>query len=86
MIELNLERLRWMPRELGDRYILVNIPNYYLHAYDSGQRVLDMRVVVIEFPSVKEALAAHDSPAYQEALRVLGDAAERDMRVVEGVQ
>lgn len=47
-IELNLERLRWMPRELGDRYILVNIPNYYLHAYDSGQRVLDMRVVVGE--------------------------------------
>jgi len=32
-----------------------------------------------------KALAAHDTPGYQEALRVLGDAVERDMRVVEGV-
>jgi uncharacterized protein (DUF1330 family) len=27
----------------------------------------------------------HDTPGYQEALRVLGDAVERDMRIVEGV-
>lgn len=47
-IELNLERMRWLPRSLGDRYILVNIPNYYLHAYDRGRRVLDMKVVVGE--------------------------------------
>ena len=32
-----------------------------------------------------QATAAHDSPGYQEALRVLGHAAERDMRIVEGV-
>jgi murein L,D-transpeptidase YcbB/YkuD len=47
-IELNLERMRWLPRSLGERHILVNIPNYYLHAYDSGRRVLDMKVVVGE--------------------------------------
>lgn len=47
-IELNLERLRWVPRRFGERYVLVNIPDYYLHAYDSGRRVLDMRVVVGE--------------------------------------
>jgi len=29
--------------------------------------------------------AAHDGPGYQEALRVLGDAAERDLRTIEGV-
>jgi murein L,D-transpeptidase YcbB/YkuD len=29
-IELNMERWRWLPRELGDRYILVNIANFTL--------------------------------------------------------
>ena len=43
------------------------------------------RVVVIEFESLDAARAAHDSPAYQEALAALGDGAVRDLRVVEGV-
>ncbi len=43
------------------------------------------RVVVIEFASVDAARAAHDSPAYQEALVALGDGAVRDLRVVEAV-
>ena len=45
-IELNLERLRWLPNEFGDRYILVNIPEYELRAYDGGKEALTMRVVV----------------------------------------
>lgn len=45
-IELNLERLRWLPATFGDRYVLVNIPDYSLHAYDGGKEVLTMRVVV----------------------------------------
>src|SRR5690606_18435120 len=45
-LALNLERMRWVPRTFGERYILVNIPNYYLHAYDGGRKVLDMKVVV----------------------------------------
>jgi uncharacterized protein (DUF1330 family) len=47
---------------------------------------LMMRTVVIEFESVEKALAAHDSPGYQEALRALGDGAERDLRIVEGAE
>ena len=43
------------------------------------------RTVVTEFESVAKAIAAHDSAGYQEALRVLGDAVERDLRIVEGV-
>lgn len=43
------------------------------------------RVVIVEFDDVHKALAAHDSPAYQEALRALGDGAERDFRLVEGL-
>lgn len=45
-ITLNLERWRWMPRDLGDRYILVNIPEYRLEVWDRGQVPLSMRVVV----------------------------------------
>lgn len=45
-IELNLDRLRWVPNKFGDRYVLVNIPEYSLHAFDDGKEVLTMRVVV----------------------------------------
>jgi len=50
--------------------------------YEAG---LNQRTVVIEFDSLEQATAAHDSPAYQEALAALGDGAERDIRLVEGV-
>ena len=45
-IAANLERYRWMPRDLGQRYVLVNVPQFYLHAFDSGQKSLDMKVIV----------------------------------------
>jgi uncharacterized protein (DUF1330 family) len=50
--------------------------------YEGG---LEQRLVILEFPSAAQAIAAHDSAAYQEALRALGDGAERDLRIVEGV-
>jgi uncharacterized protein (DUF1330 family) len=40
--------------------------------------------VVIEFDSVEDAVACHDSAAYQEALAALGDGAVRDLRIVPG--
>jgi uncharacterized protein (DUF1330 family) len=40
---------------------------------------------VIEFDSVAQAIAAHVSPGYQAALAALGNGAERDIRIVEGV-
>jgi uncharacterized protein (DUF1330 family) len=43
------------------------------------------RVVLIEFDSVEQARAAHDSAAYAKALDALGDAVDRDIRIVEGV-
>ncbi|HEU5305235.1 MAG TPA: L,D-transpeptidase family protein, partial [Gemmatimonadales bacterium] len=45
-IELNLERYRWLPSDFGKRYILVNIPDYRLYAYDGGKERLTMRVIV----------------------------------------
>jgi len=41
--------------------------------------------VVSEWDSLEKAIAAHDSPGYQEALRALGDGAQRDLRIIEGV-
>jgi uncharacterized protein (DUF1330 family) len=51
-------------------------------AYEKG---LVQRVVLIEFDSVDKAVAAHDGPGYQAALKVLGNAAERDIRIVEAL-
>ena len=48
-------------------------------------RRLAQRTVVIEFDSVAAAVAAHDSAGYQAALQALGNGAERDIRIVEGV-
>jgi murein L,D-transpeptidase YcbB/YkuD len=41
-----MERMRWLPRSLGARYIYVNVPAFRLEAYDSGQKKLEMKVVV----------------------------------------
>ncbi len=43
------------------------------------------RIVVIEFDSLEQAIATHDSPAYKVALDALGDGAIRDLRLVPGV-
>lgn len=51
-------------------------------AHDAG---IAERTVVIEFDSYEQALAAHESAAYQEALAVLSDAVERDFRILEGL-
>ncbi|RFM26711.1 L,D-transpeptidase family protein [Deminuibacter soli] len=45
-ILINLERVRWMPPIEDSEYILVNIPEYRLHAYDSGAHAFDMNVIV----------------------------------------
>jgi len=62
----------------GGRFLVRGAP---AKTYEAG---LNQRVVVLEFDSVAQATAAHDSPGYQEALKLLGDAAERDIRIVEG--
>lgn len=53
-----------------------------IHPRESG---MNQRLVVLEFESLEKAIATYNSAAYQEALRVLGSGAERDVRIVEGV-
>src|ERR1700751_2734877 len=43
------------------------------------------RAVLPEFASVEKAAATQDSPGYQAALKVPGNAVQRDLRIVEGV-
>jgi uncharacterized protein (DUF1330 family) len=62
----------------GGRFIVRGNP---AKTYESGMM---QRVVVIEFDSVDQALKAHDSEAYQAALKALGNGADRDIRIVEG--
>lgn len=64
----------------GGKFLVRGMP---AKTYELG---MNQRVVTIEFPSLEKAIAAHDSPAYQEALKVLGDGVERDMRLVEGLE
>ncbi len=52
-------------------------------AYEAG---LKDRIVISEFPSVERARAAYECEGYTHALTALGDGAERDVRIVEGLE
>jgi uncharacterized protein (DUF1330 family) len=62
----------------GGRFLARGMP---AHVYEGG---LQERIVLLEFDSVAQAIAAHDSAGYQQALRALGNGADRDVRIVEG--
>jgi len=64
----------------GGRFLARGSP---AKTYEAG---INQRTVLVEFDSLAQAIAAHDSPGYQAALAVLGNAAERDLRIVEGVE
>ncbi|MCW5671934.1 MAG: DUF1330 domain-containing protein [Hydrogenophaga sp.] len=63
----------------GGRFLARGMP---AQVYEAA---VHQRAVLIEFASVAQATGAHDSPAYQAALKALGDGAERDIRIVEAL-
>jgi uncharacterized protein (DUF1330 family) len=63
----------------GGRFLARGMP---AQVYEAAE---NQRAVLIEFDSVAQAIAAHDTPEYQAALDALGNGAERDIRIVEGV-
>ena len=65
--------------DAGGKFLVRGNP---MKAYESG---VMQRVVVIEFDCVDKAVAAHNSEGYQAALKLLGNGADRDIRIVEGV-
>jgi uncharacterized protein (DUF1330 family) len=66
--------------QFGARYIARGTA---AECFEAGQKE---RIVISEFPSVESAIAAYNSPAYQEALKALGDGAVRDIRIVEAAE
>ena len=65
-------------RSAGGTFLVRGMPEV---TFENGEVT---RTIVIEFDSVEAAVAAHESEAYQEALRALDGGADRDMRVVPG--
>jgi murein L,D-transpeptidase YcbB/YkuD len=45
-IEANLRRWQWLPQDLGQRHIIVNVADYKLEVIEAGRRVMEMRVIV----------------------------------------
>jgi uncharacterized protein (DUF1330 family) len=66
--------------EAGGRFLARGQP---AHVFEAG--VME-RTVIIEFDSIDKAVAAYRSRGYQEALRSLGDGAERALRIIEGLR
>ncbi|MFF2846429.1 DUF1330 domain-containing protein [Streptomyces sp. NPDC058001] len=66
-------------RSAGGRFLARGNP---AHAFESGTTE---RTTLIEYDSVEAAVAAYHSPDYQAALAVLGDGAEREIRIIEAV-
>ncbi len=66
-------------RAAGGRFLARGMP---AAAFESGSVE---RTTLIEFPSVEAAVAAYESPGYQEALAALGDGAVRDLRIIEAL-
>ncbi len=64
--------------DLGGRVIAGGKP---AKTHEAG---VDQSVVVVEFENLEKAIAAYESDLYRPALKVLGNAAERDLRIVEG--
>jgi murein L,D-transpeptidase YcbB/YkuD len=65
-VAANLERHRWLPRQLGTRYIYVNVPSFVLTAYDSGgEKALEMKVVV------GEEYEGRTTPVFSDSMEVV---------------
>jgi murein L,D-transpeptidase YcbB/YkuD len=61
-LQLNLERWRWMPDELGPRHLMVNIPYFHLIARENGKSVKEIRVIV------GKPDPAHETPVFSSEL------------------
>lgn len=59
----NLERARWLPDDLGNPYVIVNLADFELDVVQGGRSVLSMRVVVGERDK--------ESPAFSDTIRYI---------------
>jgi murein L,D-transpeptidase YcbB/YkuD len=64
-IEANLERLRWLPVDAGERFVVVNVPAFILYAFNGTKRELTMRVVV------GDELASRRTPIFADTMEYI---------------
>lgn len=59
-IRLNIERMRTLPRDFGNEYIVINIPEFNLKMYENNTKKLDMSVIVGE--------VKHPTPIFSDSM------------------
>lgn len=62
-IMLNLERRRWMPDDLGQRYVFVNLADFNLKVVDEPRTIFESRVIV--------GKPYHRSPVFSESMKYI---------------
>ncbi len=62
-VKVNLERWRWLPRDFGPRYIVVNAADFRLRMIEGGRTILEMPVVV--------GKAANRTPVFDEIMTTI---------------
>ncbi len=55
----NMERWRWLPRNLGAQHVMVNIPEYMARVFDDGKVIFETRIVAGK-PQTPTPLLSHD--------------------------
>lgn len=62
-VAMTLERWRWMPRQLGERHVFVNLPDYRLQLFDQHEKLADMAVVI--------GATKHQTPSFSQPMTYL---------------
>ncbi len=58
-IQLNMERMKWLPEEMGDKFIFVNVPEYTVRVIENNNEVMKM-VAVVGDPATKTPMFSED--------------------------
>jgi L,D-transpeptidase YcbB len=59
----SMERLRWMPRDLGKTHVELNIPDYFVRVFHNGEKVWQTRTVV--------GKPGHETPLLTETMKFI---------------
>jgi murein L,D-transpeptidase YcbB/YkuD len=80
-IAMNMDRWRWLPDDLGPRYVLVNIPAFRLEVIENGRSVLGMKVVTGKKDSPTPVLADRmTAVVFSPYWNIPQDIVEKEMR------
>ena len=58
-IKYSMERWRWLPEDLGKKYVFVNIPGFYAHGIENDEIIVTTPVIAGETAHQTPALRSH---------------------------